>query len=125
MTDIDRAALLALAERVEGLEGPDRVVDVEIATALGCGWDYAADWGPRGLERPVAYPYTASIDAAMMLVPEGWLVTHFSELGLAGGCVCALGNPETSQDATSDHGARTLALALTAVDLRAHAREME
>ena len=52
--------------------------------------------------------------ATMMLVPEGWLIVHLSELGAAGGCVCKLGNPETSEEAIADAGERTMALALIA-----------
>lgn len=63
--------------------------------------------------------YTASLDAAMTMMPEGWLVVSLSDLGLAGGCMCRLGNPGTSQDAMSDCGVRTLTLALTAACLRA------
>ena len=66
-----------------------------------------------------ATPANAYLDAALMLKPAGWMVTHLSELGAAGGCVCAIGNPATSQEAVSDHGARTLAPALAAACLRA------
>lgn len=52
--------------------------------------------------------------AAMMLIPEGWLIVHLSELGAAGGCVCKLGNPETGEDTIADAGERTMALALIA-----------
>jgi hypothetical protein len=63
--------LVKLAERCEAASGPDRELDREIALTFGHPWDYAADWGPRGHDRPTAFPYTASIDAAMTLVPEG------------------------------------------------------
>lgn len=51
---MSRDELLALAERVMALTGPDREADARIA-----GKAYAP-------------AYTASIDAAMTLVPEGW-----------------------------------------------------
>ena len=114
--------LLALAERVEALTGPDREVDAAIAQAVG------AEHGPRETvyyeSRSVHYideiapAYTASLDAAMSLVPEGWrwhsyywprkdgprlmsLVTNRPHAGIA-------------------HGkAATPALALTAAALRA------
>lgn len=57
-------------------------------------------------------------DAAMMLIPDDWMITFLSELGLAGGCVCELGNPATSQDAKSDEGARTIPLAIAAAAVR-------
>lgn len=67
---------MTLIERIEGAEGPSRELDAEIARSLGRPWDYAADWGPRGRDKPVAYAYTGSLDAAMSLVPEGmrWCV---------------------------------------------------
>ena len=52
--------------------------------------------------------------AALMFLPEGWMVVSWSELGLAGGCTAQLGNPGTGGEVTSDEGARTLALALAA-----------
>ena len=70
--------LLKLAERVEALEGPDREVDREIALASG---DYKTGRGREGMlahkDTPNQFSYsvpayTASLDAAMMLVPEGW-----------------------------------------------------
>ena len=65
------SSLLALAERVEGLDGPDREVDCRIWAALnGGGFDtYAAVVPDFGQWR--ALYYTASLDAAMTLVPEG------------------------------------------------------
>jgi hypothetical protein len=53
--------LLALAERVEQATGPCRNLDnsIRLATNGGCAFD----------EDPA---YTASLDAAMTLVPEGW-----------------------------------------------------
>ena len=71
--------LVKLAERAEAASGPDRELDREIAVAVGHPWDYAADWGSRGHERPVAFPYTASIDAAMMLVPPAYRLTSLAE----------------------------------------------
>lgn len=53
----------------------------------------------------------AHLDAAMMLMPEGWLIVSWSELG-GGGCCCTLGCPGTGASASADNGERTLALAL-------------
>lgn len=63
--------LLELVARVEQASGPDRELDCAIKEAIGDAWDYAADWGPRDNCHPVAKAYTASIDAAIKLVPEG------------------------------------------------------
>lgn len=59
--------LLALAERAEALSGPDREIDRAIAKAIGKG-----RWFIAGSDR---WRYTASLDAAETLVPEGcgWL----------------------------------------------------
>lgn len=56
-----------LADRVEALAGPDREVDDAIASAR-------ADWSGD----IVTLDYTASLDAAMTLIPEGydWILGH-------------------------------------------------
>ena len=90
--------LEALAARCEAATGPDRELDAEIGALFGlcphkkttyerCQGDsgYTCDacgadsWGNRsktgqGLRDPMP-AYTASLDAAMTLVPEGWGVT--------------------------------------------------
>jgi hypothetical protein len=85
--------LLALAERVEALTGPDRNIDTEILWHVDRGVFSRGYWNAAsGLPRPLeAMPhpnaglgwigaqcsapiYTASLDAAMTLVPEGWSV---------------------------------------------------
>lgn len=56
----------ALIARLEALDGPDREVDAEIeARRLGKKKAYPADFEH-------APHYTASIDAALTLVPGGW-----------------------------------------------------
>jgi hypothetical protein len=122
--------LLALAERVEALGGPDREVDAEIALALGivrerdgnCFYGHR-DFSMMVLERgyydhdgsaPELSAYTASLDAAMTLVPEGmcWRTACFPRgQGVASAMV--EGGPERM--------AATPALALTAAALRARA----
>lgn len=57
-----REELLSLADRVEALAGPNFAIETEIA--------YALDLPLEGM----AKPYTASLDAAMTLVPDGWRV---------------------------------------------------
>lgn len=71
--------LLELAERCEVATGPDRELDHGIAEALGWrritrlppenGGDEVYDCGSEWAALP---KFTASIDAAMTLVPEGW-----------------------------------------------------
>lgn len=59
---MDKQELIALAERVEKLEGPDRSLD----------WSIHLRNGLEGVGAYGQHPhYTASIDAAMTLVPEG------------------------------------------------------
>lgn len=87
MTRSDQGAgeLEALAARVEALTGPDREVDAEIAVAskavpydmepaFGAGW-WRGIYDNRHWQAP---EYTASIDAAMTLVPEGWEAAIYS-----------------------------------------------
>jgi hypothetical protein len=89
----DPTTLLALADRCEQAAGPDRELDVAIARALD--WkplyrdDYSKWWPPAAVEDSRArkrsilhHPtqplpaFTASLDAAVTLVPEGygWMV---------------------------------------------------
>jgi hypothetical protein len=103
-----REVLEALAAKIWGLTRPFEAVrpkpDIwverwtKFSTMLDCG---------------------AYADAVLMLVPEGWMVVSWSELGLAGGCTAQLGNPGTGGEVTSDEGARTLALALAAAIAKA------
>jgi hypothetical protein len=85
----DPATFLALADRCEQAAGPDKELDVAIARALD--WkplyrdDYSKWWPPAAVEDSRArkrsilhHPtqplpaFTASLDAAVTLVPEGW-----------------------------------------------------
>lgn len=88
----DAAALIELAERVEKAVGPDRGLDAEIAATVryfprGVGFIWQDSLAPNqpeigrvecctklgtGGPHYAAPAYTASLDAAMMLVPEGW-----------------------------------------------------
>ena len=80
---MDKAALLALADRVEAMTGPDRGVDAAIVLAICRGatvGHYAADddgdivfhAAAIGIRDKSTCPhFTASLDAAMTLVPEG------------------------------------------------------
>lgn len=81
-----------LIARLEKLPGPDRELDADIFRALGWrsfGGIFNQQWweGPSG-ERCKAVPFfTASIDAALTLVPEGycWLSrSHDGSKNLAG-----------------------------------------
>lgn len=57
-----------LIERLGRATEPDRIIDLDIARAIG------VELGPES-ECFEPYPcYTSSIDAAMTLVPEGWFL---------------------------------------------------
>lgn len=123
------SALIELAERCEAATGPDRELDAEIRAVFGHHWDYAADWGSRENCRPVARAYTGSLDAALMLVPEGWFV-----YGMGEGVTPIIRRGDTHKrmdfwaEVQREQGgflrkarAQTLSLALTAAALRATA----
>lgn len=65
-----------LARRCETATGPDRELDEAIASAFGWKpWPRYGDdrWqNPANLMVEVLRPYTASLDTALTLVPEGW-----------------------------------------------------
>lgn len=63
-----------LIARLEAAEGPDRELDAEIENLLAGGSDRDLEYiVSNGVEDTTAPPrYTASIDAALTLVPEGW-----------------------------------------------------
>lgn len=127
------ADFLELAERCEKATGPDRELDLAIQVALsGKAWRWASGltfeqqtvitwdkYGPGAAGNPVCTldEFTASIDAAMMLVPEGSLwkcgysrhVPHQAE-------VVDYEKHTGRYDGNSDH---SRALALCAAALRA------
>lgn len=122
--------LLELAERCEAAEGPDRALDCWIMgkvsdpswTDADC--EYAAH-NPGVTLGPPAY--TASLDAAMMLVPEGWgwLVSQPNAKALASGLLKertpVMGEVQYGIDHRHTVAAATPALALCAASLRARA----
>jgi hypothetical protein len=130
----DRATLLALAERCEQAAGPERELDVAIARALD--WkplyrdDYSQWWPPaavadaRERKRSILHHptqplpmFTASLDAAVTLVPEGWTWGRFH----SGTVECmTLNGPDNSILVERGEGIST-ALALCAAALRARA----
>lgn len=129
--------LLKLAERVEGLTGPDRKINADILRALGwttSGWDAIDPAGNRAMQVP---DFLSSIDAAMSLVPDAHWATfdpHFlSDPGVVkyrGYTFRADWVRWTPHDdwIERDEGnplCATPALAICAAALRAHASAME
>lgn len=117
----DSQKLLELAERCEKAEGPDRILDVEIATVIS-GINPEAfrpaleqigvpgsGWTPGKEEWPC---YTASLDAALMLVPKGGNFMLMRD---------DLGNCWAECGEAWQYEGKTLALALCAAALRARA----
>lgn len=103
----DRETLMGLAERCEQAAGPDRELDRESCLAARNG---------RWIS-PTAVPaYTASLDAAMSLVPEGW---RWCVDVSARGDHTAFVENRAGNWATPYCLAATPALALTAASLRA------
>ena len=120
--------LLKLADRVEALDGPDREVDVEVA--LCTGWENRLgakqEWlKPNGFASTEGPPYfTASLDAAMTLVPDGWLweVGNYAAKGDAT-VTHPNYNPDTYNGIQVWVEAKTPALALCAAALRARSKD--
>ncbi len=130
--------LLLLAEKVEGLEGPDREVDCLLDRMLfdrPKNGDYCpaenAIWRVRedgsgllvrhdGYARDSFCParYTASVDAAMSLVPDGWDWVIYSDGS------CEIGRePDPGRIMNPDYivTANKPALAVVSASLRARA----
>jgi hypothetical protein len=126
------SALLELAERCEQATGPDCELNREVAQAAGWRkggkvWALGSSlqgWAPPGapskdLRLDVPH-YTASLDAAMTLVPEGWYLgdlTQCNEDDVPQACLTEIDEP--CRDAGAS--ASTLALSLCAAALRARA----
>jgi hypothetical protein len=102
-----------LAERCEQATGPDRELDAAILAAVNDGHGHVTFETPR---------YTASLDAAMTLVPEGAQVLLSSinpeKEAVDGRWHSIAGDPEATEDTSSGV---TPALALCAAALRARA----
>jgi hypothetical protein len=120
--------LLALADKVEKATGPDRELDEEVAAAVvGATREVQSDGraayhrGSCWVSVGVVKPYSASLDAAASLVPDGmsWRME------------CWQGDrPEAIARVLSDGllvvaATRSPALALTAAALRARAHQSE
>jgi hypothetical protein len=120
----DRTTMLALAERAEKAEGPDREFDRLIAFVVGHKHGRIGEWanshnGDYVVIEECAAAYTASIDAALTLKGDTAVLITLSEIKGDGMPLCILGNPETSE--LFEAVASTPALALVAAICRARA----
>lgn len=114
---MDKAGLLVLADRVEALTGPDLEVDCLIENALGIAKferDPRVFFGDADYNRVSPKPYTASLDAAMTLVPDGWYwsIKSYPKAG----CVGDIGGIHSGYGPTP-------AITLTTAALRARASQ--
>lgn len=149
--------LLKLAERREAADGPDRWLDGDIWIALGLApaenesggvWgferarynDDGGEWRASEFNQPApdkvrrAPAYSASLDAAMTLVPEGWRIAQLEENWRSGLWDCRVSRrPSAALIRAFDEGrvigydsdeaqGEAAALALTAASLKARAR---
>ncbi len=107
--------LLALADRVEKLTGPDRKVDAEIARIMQLG------------DGAYAPAYSSSLDAAITLVPEGWTKVVDASAPECGIDVELFSPDESAPSVKGTHPKigepvkQSEAIALTAASLRARA----
>lgn len=138
----DRDELLALAARCEAATGPDRELDADIAChAPICQADYVLSAHPSakpgrvtryfddgGHGTFVCQNYTASLDAAMTLVREGWLLDQLLERNTVDSAnwrwKAGLWRAD-SDVIVAGKSPATPALALCAAALRAKAAQME
>lgn len=140
-SSMTRADLIALAARAEQAQGPDRALDADITLAvnpeLGAApWEritypsggasvFADRSDPDNLNVVSPPRFTASLDAALTLVPEGWTFTVHS--GDDRGPPVAYCVPNMGRlpwpHWVDDINAATPALALCAAALRARAEE--
>jgi hypothetical protein len=128
-----RMTLMELAKRLEAATGPDRELDGGIAAldhpevqCVTIGPDHRReDWVyiDRSTAAPSSRPvprFTASLDAAMSLVPEGWRVRDFGDW--EDRWLLTLMNEDTCETVESRSGRGRPALALCAAALRARAQ---
>jgi hypothetical protein len=111
--------LQALAERCEQASGPDREINKDILLALGYSWRGMNYWHSddnRAWEGSISF--TASLDAALKLVPDGW---RWAVSTTNDDPPCAFGHPPDKSFWIEDTPAATPALALCAFALRARA----
>ena len=129
--------LQALAEDCKWATGPDRELDADIEACLtgrvthprALGWTFEAQDTELKLARLVdiqfisraarpAPPYTASLDAALTLVPDGW---RWAVSTTNDDPPCAFGHSPDKSFWIEDTPAETPALALCVFALRARA----
>ena len=129
----DAAEIVRLAERVEQATGPDRELDALVAATTirnlaATSFKTLQGWADIAVrEKWSVRRFTASLDAAMTLVPEGWgwMVSQPNAKALASGLLKertpVMGEVQYGCDQRYAVAAATPALALCAAALRARA----
>ena len=112
----DARVLRELAEEVERLSGPCEGMDARICNAVGVPCD---EWPP------IIPSYTRSIDAAMAMKPKRWRLANLREEPTEIGGWHAAGHRPSPGVAVESGTARTAALAIAALWLRALAADLE
>lgn len=133
----NKQTLLDLADRVEKLDGPSRELDAEISCAIDSKYHITSHKNAKGVihylddvgdEICVASKkWTASIDAAITLVLEGWSF-EFRSSGIGDAGQSSIWNPMKQPVPNGDFVARNCknpAIAITAAALRVIASELE
>lgn len=123
-------ALRDLASRIEaGAHGSD--VDREILSVFGFTWRGMAYWAnspDRIWPRPICTHFTSKLDAALALMPVGWVIERLSDTAMgppghltADGCKVEIVNDAHTGPCVASGNACTRPAALCAAILRAHA----
>jgi hypothetical protein len=112
-----KTALADLAARCEKATGPDRELDAEIYVALDANRENRDALAINGAVGSWVPDFTASLDAAMTLVPEGW----YWQVGQGNHAWAAVYENPIPPAMRVDPIAATPALALCAAALRARA----
>lgn len=120
MTGEQRAALLALAERCEAATGPDRELDRLLIPPELHGTP-APYWSVNDCGDAVPANFTASIDAALTLVPEGWERIQQEQVRMSDGSIRCWASVDSWP--ASPKRCATPALAICAAALRARAAQ--
>jgi hypothetical protein len=129
---------VSIIDRLRAATGPDRELDLAVAMAINHrGMFDKQDWVPTGNDgeigsptggilcsRTFVRPWTASIDVALTLVPEGakWTTgsPHRSMIGTNGpnAAVWFPSTPDNEGDFTCDHDSPAIALCIAALQAR-------
>lgn len=125
-SDLVPQPLSALIERLEKATGPDRELDLAIALAVCPNVLVAKRDTLTGALRDYTYwEYTASIDAALTLVPPEWMWALHGGKGSCLGAQLNLPDVETPEVEIFVDDAASVAIALCIAALKARRDDVE